>query len=135
MKAYIAASYSNRKTLNEVLQAIKATLEALQIEPVVFVDQYSFTATQEKEMMQEAAAAIDDCDMLIAETSYKEIGIGIEVGYAKAKHKPVIYLRHTGAAHSTTVSGISDFSILYTNSNDIKQQLYIILNSIIKSSL
>jgi 2'-deoxynucleoside 5'-phosphate N-hydrolase len=135
MKAYIAVSFSKRKDLRDILDVIQSTLQALDIEPFIFVDRYSFTAADEKEMMQAAMAAIDQCDMLIAETSYKAIGIGVEAGYAKAKHKPVVYLRHIDAAHSTTVSGISDFRIAYTNGNDMQQQLHSILTSITGSSL
>jgi 2'-deoxynucleoside 5'-phosphate N-hydrolase len=40
-------------------------------------------------MMRQAFAAIDKNDLLIAETTDKAIGIGIEVGYAKAKGKPI----------------------------------------------
>jgi len=68
-------------------------------------------------------ADIDNSDILIAETSNKGIGIGIEVGYAKAKGKPLIYLRNQNAEHSTTVSGICDFQIIYKNIHDLKNQL------------
>ena len=83
-------------------------------------------------MMQQAMAAIDDCDILIAETSDKAIGIGIEVGYAKAKGKPVIYVRHADAAHSTTVSGISNFQIIYTNNADLAEALKNIIIQLLK---
>lgn len=73
--------------------------------------------------MQQAMKDIDRCDLLIAETSDKGIGIGIEVGYAKAKNKPVIYVRHNTAEHSATVSGISDFQIVYVDAEDLKKQL------------
>ena len=82
-------------------------------------------------MMQQAMRDIDHCDVLIAETSHKGIGIGIEVGYAKAKGKPVIYLRHQDAEHSTTVSGISDFQIAYSDTNDLQKQLCGILKGIV----
>ena len=74
-------------------------------------------------MMQQAMADLDNCDLLLAETSDKGIGIGIEVGYAKAKGKTIIYLRQKDTAHSTTVSGISDFQIVYNDATDLKKQL------------
>ena len=74
-------------------------------------------------MMQTAFAEIDKCEILIAEVSDKAIGIGIEVGYAKAKNKPVIYLRHATAEHSTTVSGASDYTVIYADDTDLKKQL------------
>jgi 2'-deoxynucleoside 5'-phosphate N-hydrolase len=131
-KAYIAVSYTKRQSLSNVLNCITTTLKEYSIESVIFVDQYQFTATAEKQMMQQAMAAIDDCDILIAETSDKAIGIGAEVGYAKAKGKPVIYMRHADAAHSTTISGISDFQIVYYSNDDLKLALNNVITQLIK---
>ena len=123
MQAYIAISYSRRKFLQKELDAIAETLKSFSITQFVFVDNYNFTPSQEKEMMQQAFADIDKSDLLIAEVSDKAIGVGIEVGYAKAKNKPVIYLRKKEAEHSTTVSGSSDHAIFYSDREDLKQQL------------
>lgn len=109
--------------MNEEVNAIIQTLHSFNIQSFVFVDQYSFHPSQEKEMMQAAMKEMDDCDLLIAETSDKAIGIGIEAGYAKAKGKPVIYLRNKKAEHSTTLSGISDHQIIYADIDDLKTQL------------
>jgi len=67
-------------------------LNCFKIQPFVFVDNYAFSPAREKQMMQQAMNDIDRCDLLIAKTSDKGIGIGIEVGYAKAK-KQTRYLR------------------------------------------
>lgn len=123
MKAYIAVSYTHRQKLDEIIAAITNTLLQQQITPFVFVDEFTFNVTEERLMMQQAITAIDNCSFFIAETSYKAIGIGVEAGYAKAKGKPVIYLRHAAAAHSTTVCGISDYSIIYKDAADLAQQL------------
>jgi 2'-deoxynucleoside 5'-phosphate N-hydrolase len=130
MQAYIAVSYSKRKFLQAELEIIKQTLDQCNIDPFVFVDTYNFKPAEEKQMMQQAFAAIDACGLLIAETSDKAIGIGIEVGYAKAKGKPVIYLRNNAAEHSTTVSGASDYIIIYTSSNNLVYQLKNILKTL-----
>jgi 2'-deoxynucleoside 5'-phosphate N-hydrolase len=130
MQAYIAVSYSKRKFLQAELEIIKQTLDQCNIDPFVFVDTYNFKPAEEKQMMQQAFAAIDACGLLIAETSDKAIGIGIEVGYAKAKGKPVIYLRNNAAEHSTTVSGASDYIIIYTSSNNLGYQLKNILKTL-----
>ena len=74
-------------------------------------------------MMQQAMADIDKCDLFVAEVSDKAIGIGVEAGYAKAKGKPVIYIRGKQAEHSTTVAGISDFQIIYGDLADLQKQL------------
>src|SRR5258705_3273220 len=127
MKAYISISHSKRKALDKELSAIKTTLVKLNIDPFVFVDNYTFGVSEERKMMEQAAADIDRCDILIAETSDKGIGIGIEVGYAKAKMKPIIYLRHINADHSTTASGFSDFQIIYEDMPDLQRKLAEIL--------
>lgn len=131
MKAYISISFSRRQSMNAELDSIKETLKKFNIEPFVFVDEFKFISTQEKEMMQQVMLSIDDCDLLIAETSDKAIGIGIEVGYAKAKGKPVIYMRNKNAEHSTTVSGISDFQIVYSDEVDLERQLAVVISRII----
>lgn len=113
MKAYISVSFNNRKLVNNEIETIKDTLNVFNISSMVFVDHYKFDITQERQMMEQAMIDIDNCEILIAETTNKGIGIGVEVGYAKAKGKTVIYLRQQDAEHSTTVSGIVTFK-LYT---------------------
>lgn len=131
MRAYISVSFSKRQAFSEAIAAVASVLNRFSIEPFVFVDTYQFTAAQEKPMMQQAMLDIDRSDLLIAETSDKGIGIGIEVGYAKAKNKPVIYLRHSSAEHSTTTAGISDFQIIYDDTTTLQQQLQQVLNKVI----
>ncbi len=134
MKAYISISYQRRRSLNTAITAIMSVLEEHGIESFVFVDHYKFEESQEEEMMRSALAELEQCDLLIAETSHKGIGIGIEAGYAKAKEKPVVYLRHKEAEHSTTLSGASDHRVIYKNTDDLQQQLVLIIKEIIASS-
>jgi nucleoside 2-deoxyribosyltransferase len=128
--AYIAISYSKRNELAEELSVIKEALVASGIHPFVFAEKFQFDPSQEKEMMQEAMQQLDAADLLIAETSDKAIGVGIEAGYAKAKGKPVIYLRNKETDHSTTLSGISDQQVIYENRIDLKEKLQMILNQV-----
>ena len=97
MRAYISVSYSRRKNIKDVLNVITEVLQDTGIIPFVFIDAYSFSTSEEKQMMAKAMLNIDSSDLLIAEVSDKAIGIGVEAGYAKAKGKPIIYLRHTDA--------------------------------------
>jgi nucleoside 2-deoxyribosyltransferase len=121
MKAYISVSYAKRKFLDRELDTIIEVLKNLEVAPFVFVDNYRFDLTQEREMMQQVMADIASCDLLIAETSDKGIGIGVEVGYAIAMNKPVIYIRQKNAEHSGTVSGISNYQIVYSDPDDLKK--------------
>lgn len=130
MRAYISVSFSKRKSMDTEITAIVHTLKKFGIESIVFVDQYLFHPDQEAQMMAQAMADIDSCNLLIAETSEKGIGIGIEVGYAKAKGKPIIYMRKANAEHSTTVSGIADFRIIYTDAGDLEKQLAQTVNTL-----
>jgi len=123
MKAYIAIPYQSRNEIREVLDTITSILHQCGISPFVFADQYSFKAEEEKQLMQQAMEAINHSDWLIALASEKAIGIGIEAGYAKGKGKPVIYIRHIEAEHSTTLSGISDYQIIYVDLQDLGQKL------------
>jgi nucleoside 2-deoxyribosyltransferase len=130
MTAYISVSFNKRKSVDQELSAIINTLNKFRIESFIFVDNHKFDPTQERQMMKQAMTDIDRCDLLIAETSDKGIGIGVEVGYAKAKNKPVIYIRRKDAEHSKTVSGISDFQIVYDDTADLQIQLTDTLNKI-----
>ena len=123
MRAYISVSYSKIHSLRNILNCISATLNENNIEPFIFCDHYSFDIADEQAMMQQALADIDRCDLLIAEVSDKAIGIGVEAGYAKGKQKPVLYLRQKDCEHSSTLSGISDYSIVYNGTDDLEQQL------------
>jgi len=123
MKAYIAIPYQGRKEIREELDTITSILNQCGVSPFVFADQYSFKEEEEKQMMQQAMEDINESDWLIALASEKAIGIGIEAGFAKGKGKPVIYIRHMEAEHSTTLSGISDYQIIYVDLQDLGQKL------------
>lgn len=130
MLAYISISFSKRQLLNAELQVIIDALHSCGIEAFIFVDRYKFEKDQEQEMMQQAFADIDRCGLLIAEVSEKAIGIGVEVGYAKAKGKPVIYLRNSNAEHSTTAAGASDYQVVYKDLNELQVLLKAIVTMI-----
>lgn len=130
MRAFISVSYDKWPTLYNELRAISNTLKQFNIEPHIFLDKYQFDKAEEKEMMLRAMKDIDESDLLIAEVSGKAIGIGIEAGYARGKGKLLIYMRNSTAEHSTTVSGISDFQVIYKNPTDLSTQLGEIIKSI-----
>ena len=122
-QAYISISFSKRKELEKEVRAIKSALEKIEFFGYVFVDENQFSTNEEGMMMQKAMEDIEKSVILIAEVSEKGIGIGIEVGYAKAKNIPVIYVRNSRSEHSTTVSGIADFRIIYENEIDLEEKL------------
>lgn len=131
MTAYIAISFGQRHQLDHQLTIVVEVLRKFNFQPHVFVDRYQFDPTQEKQMMQQVMTDISNCDILLAETTHKGIGIGIEAGYAKAQNKPVVYLRQHNAEHSTTLSGISDYQIIYESTEALSKQLSLVLGNII----
>ena len=114
-KAYFAISYSNRNQFDKEIESLKNLFNKNNVELLVFVDKYNFKANQENEMMKVAFEEIESSDFLIAELSTKSIGVGIEIGYAFAKEKPIFYLRKKDSKYSTTASGCSNYLIEYEN--------------------
>jgi len=130
MRAYIAVSIAKSKTLTKELTAITETLARFNIESFVFVNEFHFSANEEKELMLEAFRQIDKSDILFAEVSEKAIGVGIEIGYAKGHSKTIIYARNANAEHSTTAGGASDFLIVYAGADDLSEKLSAVINQI-----
>ena len=58
-------------------------------------------------------------DLVIIDVSEKGIGLGIELGYARAKKIPVIATLHETIEVSTTVKGTADRIITYKDVTDI----------------
>lgn len=119
-KAYLAISYSNRKLFDKEVKTLIELCEKNNIKLLVFVDKYNFKENEEKEMMETAFREIDKSDFLIAELTTKSIGVGIEIGYAFAKEKPILYLRKKDSEYSTTASGSSSYIIEYENEFDLR---------------
>lgn len=122
-RAYLAVSLDHRPHLESVIQTLQNCLKQYSIDLFVFVDHYHFSSNEEVKMMQTAMMEIDRSDILIAEVSVKAIGVGLEAGYAAAKNKPVLYLRNSASAHSSTVSGIASERIFYRDEQDLSDQL------------
>ena len=127
--AYLSISYQNRKNLQAEIDAIQKTVTGFGVPLFIFVDTYFFSKEEEKQMMQTAFHAIDACDFLIAEVSEKAIGVGVEIGYAVAKNKPVIYLRNKASEHSVTAAGSSDHVIIYQDPEALGEKLAGVLAS------
>ncbi len=130
MKAFLSYSFENRYEFEKLNQSLKKFLKKqFNIESYAFV--YDFKdKTNNKKMMQKALSLIDKSDIIIAELSYKSIGIGIEIGYAKAKNKKIIYIKKINSPLSTTAEGIADYFIKYNQEEDLIKKLRIIFKSI-----
>jgi nucleoside 2-deoxyribosyltransferase len=121
--AFVSISFQHQDELTGELAAISETLDAAGFRVCVFVQVYSFTPDQQQAMMTATQAELRRADLLVAEVSHKVIGVGIEIGYAAALGKPIIYLRHSSAEPSTTVGGLAAASIVYENVDDLRGKL------------
>jgi nucleoside 2-deoxyribosyltransferase len=127
-KAYFAIGFSVRKKFDIEIRQLEDALSKINIELLVFVDKYYFKPNEEKSMMEVACNEIDDSDILIAELTHKSIGVGIEVGYAFSKKKPILYVRRKGAEFSSTAFGCSTINIEYENGFDLAEKIGHALN-------
>ncbi|MCQ3931903.1 MAG: hypothetical protein DPW16_15740 [Chloroflexi bacterium] len=121
--AFISRSYEHRQQYATAIAHVVAGLRWLDMESIDFVCQYSFEPGQAREMMAATLQSIQQADVLIAEVSEKVIGVGIEIGYAAALGKPIIYLRKSDAPFSTTVGGLATMAIVYDNPQDLEDKL------------
>lgn len=130
---YLGISKSKRGNFDKEIEAISNCLKRYGLELRVFVDLYSFDRDQEKEMMDNAFDEIEESLFLIAEVSKKAIGVGVEVGYAKARNKPIIYIKRKEASYSTTVGGTADAKIAYLNAAQLEAELQPVIESMLTS--
>lgn len=131
MRAFLAHSFDERHGQEELLTCIEDVLNTFGVEAFSFVKSYPpYGAGEEQKMMDDAFRELSKCDILIAEASTKAIGVGIEVGYAKSRSIPVIYLYSAESPASKTIMGCADFTIKYTDTESLTAQLSKILKTI-----
>ena len=121
--AFVSVSFAHKDALAPALDAIAAALEAAHIHAHIFVRAYHFGPDDQRAMMAATQADLRAADLLVAEVTHKAIGVGIEIGYAAALGKPVIYVRQANAEPSTTVGGIAAASLTYTTPDDLRAHL------------
>lgn len=131
MKAYISVDTDTRKTLGKEIIALGMALGSANVEQFIFVDKYSIEPGHEAEGMQKAIKEIDSCNFIIIEASKVNVTSCIELGYAKAKRKPVVYLQKAEAETNETVFALSNFHILYANPKDLFDQLTEFLKNVL----
>jgi nucleoside 2-deoxyribosyltransferase len=80
------------------------------------------------EMMKSTLDEIDQVDFLIAEIGDWPIGVGVEVGYARGRGIPVICICREDQKIPSTVSGLAEKTIRYRDTEDLGNQLGILLS-------
>lgn len=122
-KAFISYSFIDKNKFRSFDRQLKKFLKQnFGIEAYSFVFDFK-NKTDNKTLMKLALEKINESDLLLAELSYKSIGIGLEVGYAKAKGKRIIYIHRVGTELSTTMDGICDIRVEYKDISDLLVQL------------
>lgn len=121
--AFVSASFAHKDALAPALDAIRQALAASGVRAHVFVEEYAFSADDQRAMMAATQADLRAADLLVAEVTHKAIGVGIEIGFAAALGLPVIYVRHANAEPSTTVGGLAAHTIVYRTPADLRDQL------------
>lgn len=122
-KIFIAYDFSNKEIYVNFHRKLKLYLEkdGNQIYSFVFDKHPKFK--NDKDMMEKALNKIEESDVLIAELSSKQIGIGVEVGYAYALKKEIIYIRQLNSEYSKTVGGVASIIIEYKNIDDLIKKI------------
>jgi 2'-deoxynucleoside 5'-phosphate N-hydrolase len=130
MKFFIALSYVHRKKLKAIIQEVKQLLSDNGHQYVVFVER-QLTNSSNKEMMEAVLNELKKADVVLAEISTKEVGVGIEIGAAYAFGKPIFLFRRKKSESSTTMEGLSRRAPLeYSDINDLRNQFSALLQEI-----
>ncbi len=128
---YFACSYQNRANYLPLINSLKELLKPKEwvITAPVF-DLAHISVDQLKQIMDTSFNYLSKSQLLIAEASEKNIGVGIEIGYAKALNIPIIYLYKESSEFSTTVSGTANHTVCYISQEDALREIDKITNDI-----
>lgn len=128
--SFLSISFSGRNKVRSEIDQIRITLKDYGFTTNVFVDEYQFDCDEEEKMMLYSCRDIERADIVLAEVSEKAIGVGIEVGYAIAIGKPVIYLRNSTAEYSKTIGGLVKNQVTYSSTDELDYKLRIVLQNL-----
>jgi len=131
MKAYISVDADARKSLGKEIIALGMAMSTANVEQFIFVDKYNFEAGEEAEMMQNAMKEIDSSNFVMIEATTVNVTSCIELGYAKAKRKPIVYMQKADAETNEIIFALSNFHIIYANPKDLYDQLNEFLKNVL----
>jgi nucleoside 2-deoxyribosyltransferase len=122
MKAYIAIKYHADHSNRERIEGISAALERQGYETVCItrdLEKWGAVQFDSGTLMQRTFDEIDTSNVVIVDLTEKGVGVGIEAGYAFAKHIPVVTIARKGSDISETLRGISQEILLYDQYDDL----------------
>ncbi|MHA1607029.1 MAG: nucleoside 2-deoxyribosyltransferase [Candidatus Freyarchaeota archaeon] len=97
VKVYFAAPMRGARTGSHIYRLICRFLEeqgCTIITPHVLEDDFEKVEgfMDDEEIFKRDASLLDECDVLVAEVSSPSTGVGVEIGLARCKGKPVLCL-------------------------------------------
>ena len=131
MRAYISVDSETRKLLGKEIIALGMAMGSANVEHFIFVDKYTMETGQEAEFMQKAMKEIDSSNFIIVEATKVNVTSCVELGYAKAKRKPIVYLQKAEAETNEVLFALSNFHILYSSPKDLFDQLSEFLKNVL----
>jgi len=108
------------------VEALTAALaeHGLKVQCVVRdIENWGMVSLSAAELMQQTFDLLERCSLVVVNLSDKGVGLGIEAGYAYAHNIPVIAAVPQEADLSTTLSGISRWTIRYAGLEDLTRQI------------
>lgn len=117
-RVFVSYSFTNREIYRQFHEELVKYFSSKSIEVFAFVFDYK-NIVDDKTLMESAFAEIEKSDILLAEVTDKSIGVGLEVGFAKAKGIKTVYLYKTGSEYQQTIAGAVDNIIEYNSSSDV----------------
>lgn len=126
MKAFISIKYHDDHCNKARIEKIAWALEQSGITSVCItrdIEKWGQIKFEPAELMRRTFAELDASDLVVVDLSEKGVGVGIEAGYAHAKHIPIVTIAQKGADISTTLRGISRDVFWYDESDGLARWL------------
>lgn len=124
MKAFISIKHHDDQRNRAWIEEIARALEQSGIVSVCVardLEKWGQVQFDPETLMRRTFAEIDSSDLVVVDLSEKGVGVGIEAGYAHAKHIPIVTIAQKGADISTTLLGISRDVFWYEKPADLSQ--------------
>jgi 2'-deoxynucleoside 5'-phosphate N-hydrolase len=126
LQVYLAIKYHPDHRNRPAIEAISAIVQRMGGQTFCVtrdLEAWGAAVLPPEELMRRSLEAIDRSDLVLVELSEKGVGLGIEAGYARARHIPVVTLARAGLPVSDTLRGISLAVLEYEDWASLEQQL------------
>ena len=127
MKIYLSKKFKEDFSDREFIESLSSIFAESGVEMVSMVrdcEKWGVVTLSPAALMQQTFEIIDSCDAVLVEFSEKGVGVGIEVGYAHAKGKPIHVIAKESSDISATLRGVAKEIIFYTDLKELPSKLY-----------